>query len=316
MSYLHLKVAESFAAVDSEEKARDLFWKAKFGGKDFECPRCFHGRFYAFAARPEVRRCRQCEKDVRLRAGTILEHAKKPLLLWARAMLLMMQDKRGVSALQTMRELALNSYGTAWRMLHKIRRALRQRDERYVLQGLVELDGASFAREATDKGDNPEKPSPRHEGDNKVLIAVESKEWVDERGRPKARAGFAKVRVSRESKIFAQRFIDASIKPGTMVNTDGGSAFLDLRSVDADSQVMDGQPTRLDRWLPWVHRFISNAKNWMMGTHHGVGVRYLPNYLGEHTYRFNRRHDPDSLFHRTLTACTSATPVRSWALCG
>jgi transposase-like protein len=309
-------VAESFAKVDTEEKARELFWKAKFEGQDFECPRCCHGRFYSFSARPEVRRCRQCGKDVRLRAGTILEHAKKPLIVWAHAMLLMMQDKRGVSAIQTMRELGLRSYGTAWRMLHKIRRALRQREERYVLKGLVELDGASFSREATDKGENPENPSPRHEGDDKVLIAVESKEWVDDRGRQKPRAGFAKVRVSRESTIFAQQFVNSAIAPGAMVNTDGGSAFLGLQGVDAESQVMDGLPERLDRWLPWVHRFISNAKNWMMGTHHGVGVRYLPNYLGEHTYRFNRRHDPDSLFHRALTACVLATPVRVWALCG
>lgn len=32
------------------------------------------------------------------------------------------------------------SYSTAWMMLHKLRRALRRRDERYVLQGLVEVN--------------------------------------------------------------------------------------------------------------------------------------------------------------------------------
>jgi hypothetical protein len=263
-----------------------------------------------------VRRCRQCGKETRLRVGTILEHAKKPLLVWARAIFLMMQDKRGVAALHVQRELALRSYTTAWRMLHKIRRAISQRDERYKLKGIVELDGASFGREATRKGRRRKAETPTELLHSEVLIAVESKEWVDDRGRLKERAGFAKVTVARETKIFAQKFVDSAVEPQTMVNADASNSFTDLRGVDVDQQVMHGQPERLDRWLPWVHRYISNAKDWLIGTHHGIGARYLSWYLGEHTYRFNRRHDPDGLFHRALTACALATPVRLGVLCG
>jgi len=78
--------------------------------------------------------------------------------------------------------------------------------------------------------------------------------------RAKERAGFAKVTVARETKIFAQQFVNKAIAPGTMVNTDAGAALTNLAGVMADHQVMDGQPERLDRWLPWVHRYISNAK--------------------------------------------------------
>ena len=52
-----------------------------------------------------------------------------------------------------------------------------------------------------------------------------------------------------------------------------------------------------------MHRFISNAKTWLLGTHHGIDAKYLDRYMAEYTYRFNRRHDPDSLFHRALYAC-------------
>lgn len=317
MSYARLKLAAFFSQVDTEEHARDVFWQAKFAGKEFECPRCFHERYYAFSTRPEVRRCRQCDKEVRVRAGTMLDHSKKPLLIWARAIFLMMQDKRGVSAIHVKRELGVSSYGTVWGMLHKIRRALRYRDDRYVLHGQVELDGASFGREATyRKGRRRNQPVERKTGADEVLIAVESKPWVDDRGRPKERAGFAKITVARETKIFAQQFANKAMAPGTMVNTDASPAFTGLQGVDADHQVMHGQPEHLDRWLPWVHRFISNAKTWIMGTHHGVGTLYLTNYLAETIYRFNRRHDPDGLFHRALTACMLAPPVRLCALCG
>jgi hypothetical protein len=311
-----MKLAEVLEGIRTERQARELFWEAKFEGKAFECTRCHHERFYGLRTRPEIRRCRQCGKEVRVRVGTILEHAKKPLLVWARAIFLMTQDKRGVSAMAVQRQLGIGSYETAWRMLHKVRRALRHRDERYALKGLIELDGADFGREATRKGRRPKEPKPRKEGESEVLVAVESKEWVDERGRPKAKAGFAKITVARETKIFAQQFVDRAITAGSMVNTDAGNAFVALRGVDADQQVMHGQPERLDRWLPWVHRFISNSKDWLIGTHHGVGSPYLPNYLGEHAYRFNRRHDPDGLFHRVLTACALAPPIRASALCG
>ncbi|MBL7545418.1 MAG: hypothetical protein JNL11_16480 [Bdellovibrionaceae bacterium] len=43
---------------------------------------------------------------------------------------------------------------------------------------------------------------------------------------------------------------------------------------------------------------------------------FLANYLAEYTYRFNRRHDPDSLFHRALTACAIAKPKTARALFG
>ena len=317
MGYLRLKLAEFFGLVDTEAEARDLFWRAKFDGADFQCPRCCHEGYYSFSTRPEVRRCRQCGKEVRVRAGTILEHSKKSLLVWARAIFLMMQDKRGVSALHVQRELSLKSYGTVWGMLHKVRRALEQRDDRYKLHGTVELDGASFGREAPyRKGRRSKVQSSTPRAAREVLIAVETKGWVDDKGRPKERAGFAKVVVSRETSIFAQRFADASLSAGTMVNTDGGASFIGLEGFDVEHQTMLAQPERLNQWLPWVHRFISNAKSWIIGTHHAVKAQYLARYLAEHTYRFNRRHDPDGLFHRALTACALASPVRLCVLSG
>lgn len=315
MRYLRVKLPEFFGLVDTEEEARDLFWRAKFDGKQFECSRCCHERYYAFATRPEVRRCRQCDKEVRVRAGTMLEHSKKPLLVWARALFLMMQDKRGVSALHVQRELDLRSYATVWRMLHKIRRALEQRDESYQLNDEVELDGASFGREAPQrKGRRPKDPNRTSRPVTGVLIAVETKQWVDDKGRHKERAGFAKVAVSRETTIFSQRFVESALSTGTTVKSDGSRSFNDLKGVEVEQEVMAGLPWRLNQWLPWVHRFISNAKSWLIGTHHAVKATYLGRYLAEYTYRFNRRHDPDGLFHRALTACALASPVRVGAL--
>jgi hypothetical protein len=303
MTYEKMTVAEFFKNVSTEEAARAMTWKSRFGGKDFICPHCCHEKYYAYKCEPEIRKCRGCSVHVRLRVGTVFENTKVPMLLWVRAIFLAMQGKRGISAMELQRQLKMSSYGTAWTMLHRIREALRQKDEEYKLRNVIELDGAVFGR--------------KHSGNQtEVLVAIESKDWVDEKGRQKSKAGFAKVMVAPESKAKVQEFIDQVVVKDSMVNTDGKPALQNLKNVDHDSQVVGTDPVVLAHWLPWVHKFISNAKAWVVGTHHGVDSKYLGRYLAEYTYRFNRRHDQNGLYHRALTACAIGVPVTAGMLFG
>lgn len=291
-----------FTEVITEEAARDLVWRCRFNGDDFKCPHCQSKQFYQYKTRPEIRCCKSCAKQIRVRAGTIFDSSKTSLLIWVKAVFFVMQGKRGISASELQRHLALKSYGRVWCMLQKIRSALSQRDEAYeVGDGVVELDGATFGKRET--GNQCE-----------VLVAIESKEWTDKNGKSKSKAGFAKVLVAKETKENAQKLVDQSIKTGAMVNTDGAPCLINLDNIDHDYQVVSGNPELCDRWLPWVHRFISNAKSWINGTHHGVRDKHLSRYLGEFTYRFNRRHDTNRLFHRALAACAVGQPVRLHAL--
>jgi len=305
MSYLKFKGMNFFKQINTEEKARNLVWASRFGGKEFICPECRHEGFYQLVTRPEIRKCKSCGHLARLRVGTIFENTKTSMLNWVRAIYLMMQDKRGISALELKRRLGFGSYETALVISRKIRRALQHRDERYKLKEIVELDGSGFGNAAK----NNQK---------RVLVAIETKTWVDAKGKTKARAGFAKVMVADETRENAETFLTANVEKGSMVNTDAGKGLMhiDSKNYDHDYQVMDSKRENIDHWLPWVHRFISNAKSWIIGTHHGVRKQYLDLYLAEYTYRFNRRHDPDSLFHRALTACSQLDTNNPVALFG
>lgn len=296
MKYKHLKVFGIFRGIQTEEDARKWIWQSKYGGKDFVCPHCGCERYYELETRPEVRKCAGCRRQIRIRAGTIFSNSKVSLITWICSIGMMMQGKRGVSAMEIKRQLDMRAYSTAWGLLHKIREGLRQRDDIYKLKGVVELDGAQFGKR-------------REYEHTTVLVAVESRDWIDERGRFKSRAGFAKVMMTRESARCAQKFVDGVLESGTLINTDGNNSYTKLKNFDIDYQVVDGDPEVLDRWLPWVHKFISNAKSWVVGTHHGVGRKNIGRYLSEYAYRFNRRHDPDSLFHRALIACALASPI-------
>ena len=140
----------------------------------------------------------------------------------------------------------MKSYGTTCVILHKIREALRQRDEIYRLKNIIELDGGVFGKKQT--GNQAE-----------VLVAVETKEWIDQKGRKKYKAGFAKIIVAKETKKDGQAFVDKAIAKDAMVNTDGSPSFVNLENVDVDYRETSANQETIDRWLPWVHKFISKV---------------------------------------------------------
>lgn len=297
MNYQRFKGMSFFKSFRTEEQVRNFVWKTRFEGKDFVCPHCKSEGYWPYDCEPEIRKCKGCGAHVRLRKSTMFENSKIPMLTWARAIYFVMSSKRGISALELQRRLELGSYHTALGMVKKIRRSLLDRDAKYQLTDSIELDGTGFG-------------SAKNNNQREVMVAIETKSWIDAKGREKTRAGFAKVIVADETRKNAENFVSKNIKPGALVNTDAGKAFTHakVKGIDFDYREMDSNREKVDAWLPWVHRFISNAKAWIIGTHHGVRAPYLELYLAEYTYRFNRRHDPDSLFHRAIYAMSQAEP--------
>ena len=61
----------------------------------------------------------------------------------------MATDKRGISAVKLIRDIKVST-PTAWLMLHKIRKAMSDRDWEYILSKIVEIDDAYFGWKLTD----------------------------------------------------------------------------------------------------------------------------------------------------------------------
>jgi transposase len=49
-----------------------------------------------------------------------------------------------------------------------------------------------------------------------------------------------------------------------------------------------------------VEGFFAQFKTSVRGAHHSISTRYLPNYLDEYTFRWNRRDDARHLFWAIL----------------
>ena len=74
--------------------------------------------------RPGLFQCNQCREQFTVTVKTVFERSKIPLTKWLAALFLLTASKKGVSAHQIHRSLAI-SYKSAWFMMHRLREAMR-----------------------------------------------------------------------------------------------------------------------------------------------------------------------------------------------
>lgn len=261
----------------------------------YRCPRCGYHEAY-FIEKRKVFQCKHCRFQTSLTANTMFHRSHLPLRKWFWAIYLVGTDKRGCSATFLGRLLDVH-YQTAWLMVHKIRAALRDRDTRYMLDNVIEMDDAFFGGSAAGK---------RGRGaENKTQVIVS----VENRGK---KAGFAKMTVvetldSPSVETFAKRVA----RKGSTIRTDGYFSYRVLdKHYTHDGRKVD--PKDAPILLPWVHTLIGNAKAFLRGTYHGVSHKHLQCYLDEFCYRFNRRFTRTDILDRILTAALAA-PIVTYA---
>lgn len=111
--------------------------------------------------REGVWNCRACRKPFTVTVGTIFEGSHIPLSKWLIGFYLFASSKKGISALQLQRQLALGSYRTAWHMAHRIRHAMQNGASPIKLSGIVEADETHVggkARKGVVKGGVARRP--------------------------------------------------------------------------------------------------------------------------------------------------------------
>jgi transposase-like protein len=271
----------------TEEDCRTHFFKMRWPD-GFVCPKCGHNEYGTIRFR-NLYQCKRCGHQASLTAGTIMHKSHTGLLEWFLAIFLVVNDKRGISANQLSKDIGV-SYYTAWLMLHKLRNAMAQRDKKYILGGIVEIDDAFFGA--------PAEGGRRGRGTDKTPVVIELE--LDEQGRPLFMKAEVVETVNGET---VTEIAKRTIEPEAEVHTDGLSAYekLGKEGYEHHAEVFD--PKNNPDHLHWLHTIISNAKAFIGGTYHGLDEKHLQRYLDEFCYRFNRRKFEGQLFNRLLSAC-------------
>jgi len=274
----------------STESACRTFLEEKRWGKGFKCPKC-GGSSYCKLSNG-LYQCACCHHQTSVTAGTFLHRSHVSLVKWFLAIYFVTHDKRGISAVQLAFAVGV-TYKTAWYMLKRIRMAMGQRDQQYLLDGEVEFDDTYIG--------GPEVGSKRGRGTTKAKVFVALS--LDKNKNPK----FLKLRVTENLRQKSvKKFAEQSIKEGSIIHSDGYRSYIPALADSYDHQHKVYDPNGTE--LKWLHIMISNVKSFILGTYHGLPKKLLQDYLDEFAYRFNRRNFGGYLFDRIALAMV-ATPV-------
>ncbi len=269
----------------------------------FRCPQCGHDHCTVFRrGQQRLYQCSCCHHQTSLRVGTLFQASKLPLTTWFLAIYLITQAKNGVSALELMRSLGI-SWRAAWRLKHKILRAMLEQEADRVLRGRVEVDDAYLG------GTRSGKRGRGAAGKRPFVIAVET--------RPDPEGGLPHPVYVRFDPLpdFCQttlaRWAEQELDVDTLMVSDGLAGFLAAGAQVTYHQRVVVRPRKSSKLdcFHWINTLLGNLKNSIRGPCHGFKVRkYAARYLAEAQYRFNRRFDLPSLAPRLLFACVHTPP--------
>ena len=286
------------------------------------CKRCGHTEHY-FRKSDLKFQCKSCGSRKGLRAGTVMENSNLPFQYWMLCIELMTLTKKNFSALEMQRLLGHKRYEPIWLMMHKIRRVMGKRDEKYQLKGNLEFDEGFFERvdnvevikEKLNTEDDDSKGNKRGRGSQKqtkVLVMVESEPSISapKKGKPDRKVGYLKMRVMENlTSASINKEVEKAVEETATVLSDGYRGYSKLKEVIAKHEVViEPNKSKSAKIFPWVNRTISNAKKGLLGVYHNcMNEQYMQNYLDEFCYKFNRRYFGDKLSDRLMIAALETT---------
>lgn len=159
--YDEMSFIEFQERFNNEEKCRNYFFKLRWPDGHI-CEECRSDKCKKITTRNKYF-CSNCGRQFSLIKGTVLEGTHLPVKKWFCAIYLMAKDKRGISNLQLSRELNI-SYRAAALITRNIKNAMSQRDMKYMLEGIINMDEAFIGKPSGKAGRGTDK--------SKVIVAL------------------------------------------------------------------------------------------------------------------------------------------------
>lgn len=278
------------------------------------CPKCGALEPYRLTRKTKTKntvqtlfKCRACKKQFTSTVGTIFEDSKIPLNKWFAAIMLMCSSKKGISAHQLHRSLDI-TYKSAWFMCHRVREAMREKGTLTPLSGVIEAD-ETYLYPKRKRG----SPVQHEVMQDEIAIGLRprpKKDWREgktvvfgmvERG-GKARTIKVSEPTGRVLQPIMLKGIDLKV---SRLVTDGHPAYRKIKAY-LPHDVIDHEIeyVRDDVHTQNIDSYWSLLKRGIYGVFHHVSEGYLPCYLGEFEYRFNRRKISDAERFAALMAQT------------
>jgi len=292
----------SFTANFGDEQSCIDHFKSERDKQGVVC-KCGHTEHYWIQSRLSYE-CKKCRKRITLKSGTIMQDSNLPFLVWYKTIFLMTATKKGFSSKEIQKQLGLKRYEPVWGMVHKLRKAMGNRDARYTLKGMIEMDEGYFTIESSEIEQSKGVRGRGAAGKKNVAIMAESTVLEDAKtGKVQRQARYFKAKVLNTHQANEiNNLIDESIEEKSIVFTDKSTSYVDIADfVELHVTEKSNEQTTKET-LKWVHITISNAKRNLLGNYHKIKGKYLQLYLNEFIYKLNRRYFGEKLFDRLIIA--------------
>lgn len=290
------------AQFDNEVSCREHF-KLERDKIGVNCRRCQHDQHYWIKSQWSYE-CKKCRSRTSLRSGTIMQNSNLSFLVWYKTMFLMSMTKKGFSSKEIQKQLGLKRYEPVWAMVHKLRKAMGNRDDRYTLEGMIEMDEGYFTVESSEFEKSKGLRGRGAAGKQNVAIMAESTPLEDINSKKNSRhCRYFKAKVlESHSKDEINSTVSNSIHEKSIVFTDKSTSYVDIADYVELHITEKSDKKTTEETLKWVHITISNAKKNLLGNYHKVKGKYLQLYLDEFCYKLNRRYFGEKLFDRLVIA--------------
>jgi transposase-like protein len=284
-----VNVIEIFQSFQTQEQAIEYLEKVRWGDTPY-CPYCgsFSVGRHASGDRSMARwQCRDCTRAFAVTVGTLFHGTHIPLRNWFIILALMLNAKKSASSYQIARDTGMRR-ATVWSVMHRIRAAMAaDPDQDRLLHGIVEADetyvGGKRRRPNNRDDDNGTGKSAGFTGRGTKKVPVAGA--VERGGRVIARV------VDSASRISLERFIGKAVDAaGTLLITDEWSGYgricktMNHAVIRHKQRYADGL-----KHTNTIEGFWSLVKRAWYGSHHHYSRKYMPLYIAEACYKYNRR---------------------------
>jgi len=288
-------------SFQTQEQAVEHLERVRWKGQPV-CPYCKSeavGRHASGDRAGQRWQCRACKRAFAVTVGTIFHGTHMPLRQWFLVLALMLNAEKSASACRIARDLGIRR-PTVWSMMHRVRLAMASDAEQAaLLHGIVEMDetyvGGKPRSGKPRKGNRREDDQPAERGRGTKKAAVPGA--VERGGRVVARVAAPGDLSAKGIAKSIGRFVE---KSGTPLITDEYSGYARVSetmlhaTVNHAIEYANG-PVHTNS----IEGFWALVKRAWYGQHHWYSRKYMPLYIAEACYKYNRRKDKDG-FGRTL----------------
>lgn len=293
-----MNLCEVHEKLGTTEQCLEYIEKMRWPDGVVRCPTCGNDKVVKVERKAASKNSRgwfymcqepTCHQQFSPTAGTLFHDSHLPLIKWFQAIALVLNAKKGISAMQLKRDLGV-SYKTAWYLYHRIREIMAEGDIPK-LGGVVEIDETYIGGWQKGKGVRYGKKQKQT-----VMGAVQ-------------REGRLKMRHVENAKAKTiTPFIEASVGENVeRVMTDQHIVYpLALKNFPNRHQVVNhiiGEYVRGDVYTNSIEGVFSLFKRGIIGQYHKVSAKHLQRYLDEFSYRFNRRKNADAFAETVRRLC-------------